>query len=421
MKVNIVLPLTAVLMSCMFVSISESTHALSTDDATGPQKVSIDRLDNAKIHVIDAKSRKPIQNVRYLFGYWEYGEESYQNFLWDSDYILADGVLSPSPLPEPSYPYTYSNGYYRFMAEGYPTKTIIDSATWNPETQRYEIALEPASAEPIRLTVLLPDGTPARQTDIAVVTKFDWEAANGWSQMPSSARRFRTNDNGKVALFCESKDDIVAIHDKGIIRRSADKIDEIQELHFVSWGKIEGCVKEGQKSVAEGTVHLSQNGRKVKVDSEGKFIFEKVLPGNSVTLEYTRQQGIMSGGKSISITPLPGQTTVANIGGQGIPVTGRIVFPDASIKRQATSGYQTSIRLLPTSQQRKGEGGVEQFHRTTGNFRFPDIEPGEYRIYVTIGGYRTASDTVVKIPKPNQGTEAEEHDLGVIEFNLLRR
>jgi hypothetical protein len=72
-------------------------------------------------------------------------------------------------------------------------------------------------------------------------------------------------------------------------------------------------------------------------------------------------------------------------------------------------------------QQREGEGGAESFNLTSGDFTFLDIEPGTYRIWVTIGGYRTESDTVVDIPKPDEKDKTKVHDLGTIEFRYLRR
>jgi hypothetical protein len=401
--------------------------------------VSIGSLDDAKIHIIDAKTREPIRNVRHIVGVYEWGEESIYWFYWGHESSTTDGILhwkKPQLTPVySSYDDSASITQTKFIAEGYPTKvsTTID---WNPETQRYEVAIEPA--EPTRFKVLLPDGTPAQKTEIAVVTSGDW-TADGGGRIPQSARRFQTDDAGNVSLFCEPRDSLAAMNDKGMMLCEVAKMGEQKELRFVSWGRIEGSVKDGQKPASGGKVRLNIErdsgirGRffqSATVDAEGKFVLEKVFPGYSYDVQWTRKEGIIAGEKTVSVKPWPGQTTVAAIGGRGIPVKGRIVFPDASLR---PTGYQSPIRLVPVSllvdpdkrqaeeRERRSDGGVEWFDRTTGDFTFPDIVPGAYRVYVTIGGYRTASNTVVQIPKPDKGKETETHDLGVIEFRLMNR
>ena len=189
----------------------------------------------------------------------------------------------------------------------------------------------------------------------------------------------------------------------------------------------------------------------VKTDAQGRFVFERVIPGPaSVSRSIQISPHQFGFGAWVSVNVDPGKTAQVNVGGTGRPVVGRAVKPPGQEIAIDWSNGQFLFRLQPppineppnmTREQRAAwyktwattaEGKAylawqenPRIHgfavARDGSFRIDDVAAGTYNLSLQLydGQRRRAIATIkrtVVVPAIPGGRSDEPLDLGELEL-----
>lgn len=213
-------------------------------------------------------------------------------------------------------------------------------------------------------------------------------------------------------------------HEDGCTMVGPDEMDDLSRIVLAPWGRVEGRHLLGDKPLADRAVSLVWRskaqrqalllsfGDGTKTDAQGRFAFERVIPGDYAILSsFHARTGYniidMAHGRWIeNVEVLPRETTNVQIGGRGRPVTGRVKLVKSgqptdlwthayiSIAGKGTTrwtestdaagrldrmGPVTSMDPAPTSPQRLYFVRINSGER---DFRIEDIPPGDYWLTV---------------------------------------
>jgi Carboxypeptidase regulatory-like domain len=307
----------------------------------------------------------------------------------------------------------YEGYAIRIQAPGYKP---ADSRVFKPDevAPACEIALTLSDASD-RLTgvVLRPDGKPAAGADVALATTnhplvFERELVSfGRNNGMSLAK---TGPDGRFSFdLPEGPYLVAALSDDGYAEATPAEFVKSRILNLVRWGKIRGEARIGRKQAADQIVSVVRRDRNLgpahsfhnfetQTDARGRFVFERVIPGPSevarvVVTELGNGSSQHMGCWQEPLDIVPGETTLARIGGKGRPVIGRIKLPVATAK-QLDWRQNRPATLEKTGVGNLVRGGVEEdLHRfdrfaasldKDGRFRIDDVPPGHYELSVTI-------------------------------------
>ena len=297
--------------------------------------------------VIDATTKKPIPKFSIYPGY-----------KWSENY--RDPLLQSTQGKE------FQNGSFDFEVEyqnfGYNLRVAADgyvpvvSETWTVEQGNQTRDFELVAAPPITGILLLPNGKPAENAKIQLIS-----SVSGSESIWNNALRDRTaghplSNNGVQTTqadgrftFSVQKEGyvIVAVHDAGVVQAYPDEFID-GTITLKPWARIEGVVKKGAQPWPDRTVMVAawldcetwdrdrpdvQFIYTTKSDAEGKFVVEQVVPGRQITAFWEEElppslldhfaPSVRSG--TVKLTLEPGQTQQVQIGGTGRPVIGKIV------------------------------------------------------------------------------------------------
>jgi hypothetical protein len=279
--------------------------------------------------------------------------------------------------------------------------------------------------------------------------------------------------------------ELAAVHASGFARRSSEQIEATTEIRLARWSRVEGEVRNGNKAAAQSLVMMSSDeprppavwGRdavdryglparigaphfmidlktievEATTDDAGRFSFERVPPEDMVLRHSVGSQFAHEG----LLRVLPGETARITLGGQGRPVTGRVVAP-ARAKRSidlaevSLRGRGPSIQAqpymppIPEGLTREGRSDwVERWWHSPegrdfraarsprpvklepdGRFRAEDLAAGEYVLeawFYQGGGTPVEAGFVghsFTVPPISGGRSDEPLDLGEIPIRL---
>ena len=197
--------------------------------------------------------------------------------------------------------------------------------------------------------VLNPDGRPA--TGAAAVLALGGQTAyifNGQEIRNQGCEQATTGLGGTFSFPPQSGPfKLVVFSADGYTETDQDVLAKSTTVKLQSWARIAGQLKIGNKPAAgEQVVVVPSNDIpydpkqprvyhqiETKTDPEGKFAFDRVPPGNgiSVSRELLQPTGGGSFMGSYSETQkldlLPGQSVQLALGGMGRPITGHIMIP----------------------------------------------------------------------------------------------
>ena len=249
-----------------------------------------------------------------------------------------------------------SNGRYEqkmyYQIEGFAVKVEADGYApaetptfYNEGVDiEYDIALHRPTEE--QLTegfVFLPDGEPASGTQIGISRGHYFMQIK--NSMINTARGgitvLKSDDNGKFKMpYTEGEYILVAVHDKGVAEVASTEFAVTGQIQLQKWGKVEGTLYVGSKSGVGHEVNLEckQNndvsnhyidyGYLVQVDSNGKFVFNKVRPGNATLSRVVRtSENSRSYANQKYIEVISGETVNVEIGGGGRTIVGKLIIP----------------------------------------------------------------------------------------------
>jgi RNA polymerase sigma factor (sigma-70 family) len=377
--------------------------------------------------VTDADSGKPVENFKMTRGYSQLFSNEETGTVWDfhERWYGTNGnynvVFDEEHIP-----------HLRIEAEGYDMFDIKPEFPTGAVSACDFQLQKSGTGHAIRGTVLLPDGTPAANVDVALCTfqvaitlagtKFD-DRLMGRDLFNRPAEfRHKTDANGGFSFSPKpSAHTVIAVCDAGMGKAHCFDSSKPLEIHLQPWGRIEGSVRTrdgkwaGRKIIwgATGTLHSGMDIEYSAVaavsDSQGNFILEKVPPGNG---HVQIQEG--DGNLRSCITPVQvteGETLHLQIGGTGMRVFGRLVAPKDIAVQSWTK--QTRIAHLHPQWDSYGlpEGlqGEEQWRwqmryaeseeggarlrnsvryelqvKEDGSFFAPEVLPGKYDLFISL-------------------------------------
>ena len=154
--------------------------------------------------------------------------------------------------------------------------------------------------------VRLPDGSPLAGADVLLATPArPLQLNSGRPQVGMSDQRtVKTRADGRFNLApFELPYTIVVVHDRGrAVLSVRTKPAGEHELAIVPWGRVEGVLRFGRKLAAGEKLSLAEQRRQELVDpvywgsyatsdNQGRFTFERVVPGEVAISRHDRIYG----------------------------------------------------------------------------------------------------------------------------------
>ena len=245
---------------------------------------------------------------------------------------------------------------FKFEAEGYvPFVTRVVRA--DEGEAQFDVRLRAGAAT--AMTVLLPDGRPAVNADIGLVSP-----GAGLRLIPGGFSRENLQSGGSLLTtdgqgqFRLPPDDavarVIAAHPGGFAETTPAVLAAEPVIRLQAWGRLEGTyLSRGQPAAdrellfqyGQGdftTVSSDSRAYQVRTDRDGRFVFPQVPPGQHRLVRLVPEKGLpgMSSGTVWSHQPLlqvdirPGDTTTVTIGGTSYTVRARLQWP-ADLPREA--------------------------------------------------------------------------------------
>jgi len=301
------------------------------------QVITLARMPHVRGTVVDDDTSQPVATFRVTPGTWD---AELNRVVWDEwrAITFGEGQYDLSVMFEES-----GARFLRVEATGYDITNLP-----------FAIVEEGATEVNFRLhkrnwpsgIVRAPDGQPAVNAHVfAIVGHASLLLRDGKPSATGEISRDYTHSHteadGSFHLSLPGESFLlVAVNDQGLAQVPSATANFPIDITLQPWGRVEGMLSFGT-SAATGqpvrlimeSVHQAQDGPHVyatyddvRTDEAGRFVFERVLPGE-VVVEPSR-------------TPLqvkPGETTYVKLGGQGRPVIGRILLPTADITNSDTS------------------------------------------------------------------------------------
>jgi beta-lactamase regulating signal transducer with metallopeptidase domain len=293
--------------------------------------------------------------------------------------------------------------------------------------------------------VLTPDGKPAADATVALALPHQsiaWEAGklrgaddplpekpgDRW-QRPRFAK---TDSNGAFRLPTEFEPAaVLVVHESGVLEVAYDAWQKSPELTLQRWGGILGQIlwqdKLGADEDISLTVYRDEYGypgmiasyARARSDKDGKFAFDRVLPGLvQISRPVKPAEPGNSGITEVNLNGLvqhvkvaAGDATRVLVGGQGRTVTGKFVGLDSW--EGATYHFHPEaphvgfggddVRWKAFNQLKQSPIGPLLFRdkqaiNQDGSFTIERMLPGRYQLFLSAPGFtRYAASTVVQV------------------------
>jgi RNA polymerase sigma factor (sigma-70 family) len=314
--------------------------------------------------------------------------------------------------------------------------------------------------------VHLPDSAPLAGADIVLVSPSQPAfITNGLPPTGNDHRVVKTGIDGRFAFPAQEPPyTIVVLHDRGFAEQTIRKaeVPPPADLTVRPWGRIEGTLRIGGRPGTGQTLNLGykQQGDtpatipwwsgKVTTDDEGRFVFERVMPGEvtisrAVLIKELASSQTWGHSHTVGVEVAPGATARLTAGGTGRPVVGKVTAPagfagaiDWTYSNNSLILRETPIQKLRRSVAPKGtrrsRGGCTIKLEADGSFRAEDVEAGTYDLLIVVNepprdpfgvglGHdvlATARREVVVPPMPGDRSD-EPLDLGAIPVTAVKK
>jgi RNA polymerase sigma factor (sigma-70 family) len=276
--------------------------------------------------VTDADSGQPLATFKAIPGYgppsgskWDIGETTYGR---DGQYELSFSEERP--------PYRL-----RIVADGYePVESTQMTDEQNPQVCDFELhRTKPAQA--IKGVVLSPKGRPMPHVDVALCTiEIGVHIARGRVARNSYSKPIKTDEAGKFEFPANSEvHTIVAVAPEGVARLLWKADGKPIEIVLQPWGRIEGVVRLASGSAGKEILLFDHSRDRYSggtsldfdfsatTDAQGRFVIEQAPPGEFSL--FINPKGGTPYSYETPVTVKAGETTRAQIGGDGLKIHGR--------------------------------------------------------------------------------------------------
>lgn len=464
-------------------SLSKSNYFMvrtSMSASSGESTLTMRKMSNASGLVVDAETKKPIDEFSIIKGHsYSPGEPIRWNRYGYTPIKGRNGRYSVR-LDD------YYNGQSKIMIEAPGYLPVASMAFTKPGwyTNNFELKKGKGSSG----TIVLASGEPVANCSVVQVdpgNSMSLDQTGEFRSGSGNADITRTDAQGKFQFPPKAEiQTIMAGHDKGFAQIQSDRLPADGKITLGPWGHVTGTLKVGPKEESGKMAVLSTFNRRygeagrrnpalslylrAQTDAEGNFAFHKVPPGDRMIgalHEIRTSNGSRSSmSHSIPVAVGAGQTNVVTVGGTGRTITGRITIAggeasDVDWKRDLQS---MSLRLagnpelepaimpanLTTQEEQQkfwqdrnermrvfwqSEKGRELelksrsyvlMFETNGTFRVHNVPAGTYDLYINLtdptdedGSYRQIGSLSKQLTIP-EGTEP--FDTGSHELRIRR-
>jgi RNA polymerase sigma factor (sigma-70 family) len=286
--------------------------------------------------------------------------------------------------------------------------------------------------------VLLPSGEPAAEATVFLCVPQAGVTITGPAQVKKGINTTsyftRTDRAGTFSLPAViDPQGLVVVHDQGYTQVSPSELGKGLTITLQPWGRIEGSVVLDSQPVPNDQVvvyghefRYDEKGRRVGLmsfsfgittDSMGKFVFEKLPPGQISVYRHkilARDAAFESHETWVDVKA--GTTTRVILGGSGRPVIGTVVVPggDDSIpwqsvpvhlrlklanelgprpRRHEFSSNESFILMMNQWDQAvRARREFGTFCDATGSFRLQDIPAGLYELEIKVLDFKASAE-----------------------------
>jgi len=317
--------------------------------------------------VRDAVTGRPVPHFRIIPGRQLVSLTHITNFQWQSV-----GRIPWTSSAEGKFRQTVAEAVdqdtrlaLKFDAEGYAPSVRRVVRSDEGEVQ-FDVALRPAAS--VTVTVLLPDGNPAVNADVGLVSpgarlRVQPGGLARGNMYPTGESAPTTDDRGRFVL--PPDDDVTAVivaSQNGYAEATRAALAAEPIIRLQPWGRIEGTFLSGGRgatgravqllygpdSVMHNTILADLFAYQEKTDNDGRFVFAQVPPGkHRVAPQLSSALGRGRGFRvlprmSVAVEVRPGQTTTVTLGNSNYTVTARLRWP-AELKRDPNWGVHLSL------------------------------------------------------------------------------
>jgi RNA polymerase sigma factor (sigma-70 family) len=343
-------------------------------------------------------------------------------------------------------------------AKGYLPATS-DAYAHNAGEKVFDVALR--KGEWIEGVVRGSAGEPLGNAEVVVVTDQGIHIGGGNSYQREFHPHLVTGPDGRFSFSPpDGPHRIIALHDRGYAEATGPELAERRSLLIEPWGRIEGTLRVGGKTMARETIIASldderddpkglqvQNESRALTDDNGRFIIERVTPGDARVHWQSDVQSRPARPapdryyQPVFLEILPGRTArVDLIQEGGRAVMGRVLMPGApgrAIDPKSVHAYlflkvpevpyppglEDGDRREWYIRWRLTEAGRTYRHRRRGiahtlnlredgSFRVDEVQPGGYELEVRVPGHVVLTRHVF-VPEPTANNNGAI-DLGTL-------
>jgi beta-lactamase regulating signal transducer with metallopeptidase domain/uncharacterized GH25 family protein len=315
--------------------------------------------------------------------------------------------------------------------------------------------------------VLLPDGKPAAEADVALEVAGQYIGLSPGALRAYSAREqglvVHTDPDGHFALpAIQGAAGIIVVHENGFARVSLKEFTASSPIKLQAWGRLEGTLRVGRRFGTNEQVVLESDqfeGRNLpflafenfqaRTDEQGRFVFTLVPPGEHKIARMVPQgNGSWTHANPTPVMVKPGVVTTMTLGGNGRTVRGRARVLEATneVSWQHADGalhtpFPAAFNNVRTMTERQAwfrssgaKDSMKHFRSYPvtisgdGSFHADEVPPGDYELDVTfMSSDRPSPDPsnilgrfhqLVAVPKTQNPDDDAPADLGTIEAKL---
>jgi RNA polymerase sigma factor (sigma-70 family) len=392
----------------------------------GEVKITINPTIRVRGTVSDAETRKPVPRFRVIQG----EALGVRKTFWRTrnGKAASEGHFDMSPfiLEQPGMAF-----FIRVEADGYlpaGSRAIVPGETTVDLEFNLKKGIGPSGI------VTLPDGSPAVGADVYLTSP------NHGLNLENNRQRFlnlgtdgywiKTDNQGHFAF--PPKDEpfgVLVLHFKGVAQKSADELARSSTLKLEPLGRIEGFLNIGSRpgTKQEIRVRLDRSAHAhdhqfqffdytAQTDDQGRFVIENVIPGEAEVSHSTPLPAM--GHLALSTAPMvdvgPGQTVNVEIGGQGMPVAGKVSIPPRATRSVDLATASGMLRVeqpempqpegfMTWDREKRFAYSKQWYHSSEGKaarrasrsyqfpigadgrFRVEDVLPGSYKLTIHVG------------------------------------
>lgn len=290
--------------------------------------------------VVDRETQEPLKSFRVITG-----RRMSSGMHWDrrDGFAAAEGQfrLSLSNASESIYA-------VRIEAEGYAPAT-----SRNIENGEGAISLDflmDKGRETV-LAIRTPEGQRAVDADVAIaIAGSQVTIRNGQFRDGSTyCDRRKADAEGRLTIPIQTEPfEVFVIHPAGYAHVKLQPGSSLKSIDLDAWSRVEGILHFGTDVAANAPLALLPDGTqhgddvpslsfdwKTQTDEEGKFVFERVIPGNAAIVRRV-DFNVMPTSNGTAYSSLgrfefaKGRTTQLKLGGIGRPVIGKLARPEGT-------------------------------------------------------------------------------------------